>query len=375
MAAIEPTVNFFLVETDLDVASSEYNVYVDGDTGTVVTTDPPLSLGGNLPSTFDNTVKQTGWSLDGGESLGYMAQAGADVTDLDITSTAVRYLSFYVGIVSSQSVTLTNINFDFSNVGQTLDFGNAEPVGSPYTFSPGQGGDTFDLGTTPDLSTSSPIMIVEIDLGASYVLNGNIKISSGGDEGTARLQLIQMSNTSQPANCLVGSTLVRVGIEGPLRPLKDLTTFKAVTRGPEGEPKEVDARVIRSKREGIMETVSYEGLEMSKAHLLMVDESKEMGRSSLTCRKCKSSELYGQKRCSRCGGLGFVKGHKALVAGDALESGSAAPSKSYGRWYHVLLEDGEVHEPFELGVEGVLSEPLRHVLGTAKGDKLWEENL
>lgn len=374
MASIEPTVNFFLSGSDLDVASSEYNVYVDGETGTVVTTDPPLSLGGDLPSTFDNAIKQTGWSLNGGESLGYMAQAGEDVTDLSISSTAVRYLSFYVGIVAG-AVTLTNIAFDFSNVGQNIDFGNAEPAGLPYLFSPGLGGDSFTLNTDPSLSTSSPIMIVEIDLGASYVLNGDIKISSGGDTGTARLQLIQMSNTSQPANCLVGSTLVRVGMEGPLRPLKDLTTFKAVTRGPEGESKEVDARVIRSKREGIMETVSYEGLEMSKAHLLMVDETKEMDRSALTCRKCKSSELYGQKRCSRCGGLGFVKGHKALVAGDALESGSAVPSKSYGRWYHVLLEDGEVHEPFELGVEGVLSEPLRHVLGTAKGDKLWEENL
>ncbi len=369
-----PSVVVFTSGTDLDVASSSYRAYIDSAGDPQLPTPGNLSIGGIIVPPSNNTIEVKGWSLDGAD-LGFFnfpnGEQGA-TTELEIITTAVRYISIYLGLTTTTTTDI-DITIDCTNVTNFPALNEINIEGPVYGLATSGDGNKIVTLTSTGITSSSPICIVEIDLGASYTLNGSVLLYSPSN-GTGRFQMVQMSNIARPANCLLGETLVRVGMGGPVKPLKDLTTFKAVTRDADGEAKEVDAKVICSKTEGVLKTVLYKGVEVSPAHLLMVSDAKEDPRENLKCRKCKGTELYGQPRCSRCGGVGPIKDHKPLVAADGVEAGLATTNQAYGRWYHVLLEDGTVHEPFELGTEGILSEPLRHVFGTARCDKLWVEN-
>jgi len=157
--------------------------------------------------------------------------------------------------------------------------------------------------------------------------------------------------------------------------LKDLTTFKAVTFDKDGKEKEVNAKVIRTKKADVVRTVSIEGITTSRGHTLLIPDKVDMDRSNLKCKKCKGvGDTYGTGSCKICGSMESITGYKPLIGSHAVKAGMAKEEQSYERWYHVLLEDGKVHLPFEIGSKGILSEPMRHEFGTGKRDELWEFN-
>ncbi|MEC7694127.1 MAG: hypothetical protein VX446_07030, partial [Bacteroidota bacterium] len=151
-----------------------------------------------------------------------------------------------------------------------------------------------------------------------------------------------------------------------------------VVRMPSGERKEVPAKVVVAKAEGVMNVrrvklPSGQTVGVSKVHALAVKGEtfdalvpKRNGVSQIKCPACGGSGCaYGETGeeetvCDTCAPVSLPSGWRSVIPAHVRGTDAIAAEKEFGKWYHIVVSDPE-HKTsvVELGDGSVCSETLR----------------
>jgi hypothetical protein len=248
-----------------------------------------------------------------------------------------------------------------SFTGDTM--GSLTIFGSPAGYSIGTTGSGVSISSTGAWG-NVPVLTATA---ASATITG---VSAGpftGDNTAFGIQAVAASTAlPAPPNCLKGDTPVLVGRSPPLyRPMSSLCSGDTVVAyKPTGESLTTEVRVYAAPgSRGESGYLVAPNTVASSHHIFL----KACGHESV-CRRCTKPLIEDMPHSCSLSRKLAVEGHATLLASDL--GSEVVCDEASNPWYHLVLPD--FSWCFQVG-NGLLSEGLRHKVGTCPKDWMWTE--
>ena len=313
-----------------------------------------------ITSTYKQNMSQTtgGWQgmvssdpqFDSeGQTLGF--QNFQFYSDLNFSSSQ-RYVNLFIA-ANSSLVSTKDLTF---NGGGSL--GTLNVFGTPSGYSISTEANSIRITSTGQWSNLPAITVSSSSASIDSVTIANVS----GDSDAFGVQAVAASAVPPaPPNCLQGNTLIVVDLEGNTTPIENLFSGDTILLcDPEGKVFEEKVRVFRSRGHASKPAFDVKGVTTSGIHLLL-------DRAENSCEKCgHGTSSLGPHSCSKSRRV-HVEGYATFIARDI---GKHFYLRSSTPWYHLVLPNHGYC--FHLA-NGMLSEGLRHEVGSHSSDIVWAE--